>query len=564
MGKEIRAVDYIANFIAEIGAKNIFMLTGTGSVYLDDALAFHPELRHVCARHEAAAVMMAEAAAKLTGDLGIVISTTGPGATNAIGGVAEAWVDSVPLLIISGQVPTGQVLPGIRSFGIQGFNIIENVRAITKYAEVIDEPADIRFHLEKAVSLALEGRRGPAWLDLPMDIQTAMVDPDRLRGYEAVHGALDVGEEVIGEAADYVDQALARARRPLLLFGQGIRNARAETLLKTFIGNSKIPSAHTRMGSDILSDTRSSHLGLVGVRGVPAANGALKEADFILAVGCSLTHAVLGEKFDLLDPSAKLVVVNTDNSEIEKLADITSEGFQADAAGFFDALIAKDSKVGQEFDLNWTQSATNAFQSQMDTFATLDSNPINSYYLARTLDDITDSRHIIANDAGSANYVCSQAMTFSKGQREVTSGAFYSMGVAIPLAIGAACTEREKTIIVVTGDGSIELNIQELRTISQNALNVKVLVINNGGYASIRKSQDDMAEGRYTDDIEILNFKKVAEAFELPYALVDDAKTLNKTLSSLIVKPGPILIEVVCDSSQEMIDSFESEETLLR
>ena len=564
MGKAIRVVDYIADFIAGLGTRNIFMLTGTGSVYLDDALAFHPELHHVCARHEAAAVMMAEASAKLTGDLGVVISTTGPGATNAIGGVAEAWVDSVPLLIISGQVPTEQVLPGIRSFGIQGFNIIENVRAITKYAEVIDDPLDLRFHLEKSVSLALEGRRGPVWLDLPMDIQTALVEPDKLRCYEMGHAESTADAEELTDAVSCVDQGLASAERPLLLFGQGIGNSCSEDMLRRFISDSHIPSAHTRMGSDILAGGASAHLGLVGVRGIPAANAALKEADLVIALGCSLTHAVLGEQFDLIDSDAQIVVVNTDAAEIKKLEAIITRGFQVDVRKFLEELVDRGCKPGLNFDSRWSASAVAAYEKQMKDFSSLDTNPINSYYLARTIDQITDSSHIIANDAGSANYVCSQAMSFANGQREVTSGAFYSMGVAIPLAIGAACTERDKTVIVVTGDGSIELNIQELRTISQNTLNIKVIVINNGGYASIRKSQDDMADGRYTDDIEILDFRAVSKAFELPYALIDDAKKLPTDLPKLISTKGPVLIEVVCDSEQEMIDSFNSEDTLLR
>ena len=551
----IRLTDYIANFLYDHHIRYVFILSGTNSIHLDDAFAHHKGIQYICARHEAAAAIMAEASAKLTGNIGVVIATTGPGGTNAIGGVVEAWVDSVPILVISGQVYKKQISEGVRSFGVQGFNIIENVQNITKYAVQVSDALQIRFHLEKAIHKATTGRPGPVWLDIPFDVQSEKISPDELEGYTPEHSIVNSNRDKVSAVID----TLLDSNKPLIAFGQGIRNAGAIVEFKQMLEQLKIPSITARMGLDILPYSNQYFFGLGGMRGHRAPAVIIKECDLIIAMGTSFTHAFAGENYDQFNPSAKLIMVNIDSSEITKPGLNVDLALEMDLKEFIDMLI-NDSKV-QSMDNNYSEWLKWCSELKKDLPTVLPSyagNPINSYYFVECLNRHSKDNYIFVNDAGSANYVCSQGLKLREGQRELTSGAFYSMGVALPLAIGASVTEPEAQVIAITGDGSIELNIQELLTMSHNNLNIKLFVINNGGYASIRKSQDDMVGGRYTDDEEVLNFSKVSDAFELPYHILVNYHELDEKIPEILDAYGPALIEVVCDKNQKIIAPFEN------
>lgn len=549
----IRVADYVANYLSNLGVKNVFMLSGTGSVHLDDAFAFQKDMNHICARHEAAAVYMAEAASKLTGTIGVVIATTGPGGTNAISGIVEAWVDSTPVLVISGQVNSYQVSVGVRSFGVQGFNIIENVENITKYSTQVTEPESIRFHLDKAVHKAFAGRPGPVWLDIPFDVQASMINPENLKGYVP---------EVCSDESNYdletIKEILIKFQKPLVIFGQGIRTSDSINEFKEFLNLYKTPSISSRMSLDILPYTHPYYFGLGGMRGHKAPAYLMKEADLILILGSSFTHAYAGDVYEFFNQNAKTIMVNIDASEIYKPGLNIDYPIELDLKDFF-KIMNKNSNLEIQGRSSWFDRCRSLHKDNPTVNKSLAKNPINSYYFVECLNNVTNDKHIFVNDAGSSNYISSQALKLKEGQREITSGAFYSMGIALPLAIGAAVTQPDSQVIAITGDGSIELNIQELRTLSQNNLNVKLFIINNGGYASIRKSQDEIVGGgRYTDDEEVLNFKNVAKAFELQFEILDDFETLTSSIEHVLSKKGPALIEVVCDSRQEIIEPFNT------
>ncbi len=551
----MRVADYLSKYLYDIGVKNIFMLSGTGSIHLDDAFAHQNGMEHICARHEAAAVMMAEASAKLTGNIGVVIATTGPGGTNAMGGIVEAWVDSVPILVISGQVFSDQISQGVRSFGVQGFNIIENVQNITKYAVQVSDPRQIRYHLEKAINKATTGRPGPVWLDIPFDIQSEKISSDELEGYTPEYSIVNSNKDKVSAAID----VLLDSNKPLIAFGQGIRNAGAIPEFKHMFEQLKIPAITARMGLDILPYSNPYFFGLGGMRGHKAPAVMMKECDLIIALGTSFTHAFAGENFDQFNPSAKLIMVNIDSSEMTKPGLNIDIAIEMDLKQFISEFIydPKVCKMNGKYS-EWLKKCEKLKKDLPTVLPSFAGNPINSYYFVECLNKHSKKNHIFVDDAGSANYVCSQGLKLREGQREITSGAFYSMGVALPLAIGAAVTEPEAQVIAVTGDGSIELNIQELRTMSHNNLNVKLFVINNGGYASIRKSQDDMVGGRYTDDQEVLNFSKVAGAFELTFHILEDCAKLDVNIPEILSVNGPALIEVICDPKQEIIEPFKT------
>ena len=547
----MKVSDYLSKYLYDIGVKNVFMLSGTGSIHLDDAFAHQDGMHYICARHEAAAAMMAEASAKLTGNIGVVIATTGPGGTNAIGGVVEAWIDSVPILVISGQVYSHQISEGVRSFGVQGFNIIENVQNITKYAVQVSDPFKIRYHLEKAISKSTTGRPGPVWLDIPFDIQSEKISPDELEGYTPENSIVNSNKDKVSAAID----VLLDSNKPLITFGQGIRNAGAIKEFKNLIELLKVPCISARMGLDILPYVNPYFFGLGGMRGHRGPALMMKECDLIIALGTSFSHSFAGENYDQFNPSAKLIIVNIDSSEMTKPGLNVNIAIEMDLKQFISDLIdnPKVCKINSKYS-EWLKKCEKLKKDLPTVLPSFAGNPINSYYFVECLNKHSKKNNIFVDDAGSANYVCSQGLKLREGQREITSGAFYSMGVALPLAIGAAVTEPEAQVIAVTGDGSIELNIQELRTMSHNNLNVKLFVINNGGYASIRKSQDDMVGGRYTDDQGVLNFSKVADAFDLPFHILDDFAKLDVKLTKILSVNGPALIEVVCDPKQDIIE----------
>ena len=551
--KKIRLADYITKYLSSIGVKDVFMLSGTGSIHLDDAFAHQDGMTYTCARHEAAAVMMAAASAKLTGRIGVVIATTGPGGTNAIGGVTEAWVDSVPVLVISGQVFTKQISKGIRSFGVQGFNIIENVKHITKYAKQITNSSKIKYYLERSVYEATTGRPGPVWLDIPFDIQSEKILSKNLVSFSQKKKSI---KNIQNKKITSIIQALNNSKKPLIIFGQGIRNANAITEFKKLLEKIKLPSICARMALDILEYSYPYFFGLGGMRGQAIPAKLLKECDLIIALGTSFTHAFGGQNFDQFNRNANLIMVNIDDNEMNKKNLNANLKISIDLKEFLNEILNTLEK--HEFNLSkdsWLRYSMELKENFK--FPALKGNPINSYYFIECLNNYTNSNSIFVNDAGSANYICSQRLEIKEGQRELTSGAFYSMGVAIPLAIGASVTEPNAQVITITGDGSIELNIQELRTIAINNLNIKLFIINNGGYASIRKSQDDMVGGRYTDDMEILNFSKIADAFELSFFIIDDYKNLNSLLVKILSIKGPVITEVVCDPNQEIFEVFE-------
>ncbi len=545
---------YITKYIEAKKVRKVFMLSGTGSIYLDDAFSKSKKLNYICARHEAAAVMMANATSKLNGTVGVVVATTGPGGTNAIGGLTESWVDSVPILVISGQTFSHQISNKARSFGLQGFNIIDNVKKITKYSAIINDPKKIKYHLDKAFYYATEGRPGPVWLDIPMNIQAAEVNPGLLKGFKKK----DKIKKIDSLKYKKFNKILNHSKNPVILFGQGIRLSNSINIFKKFLKNLNIPAICTRMGLDILKYDDPNFFGLAGIRGHRFAQRILKKADLILTIGTSVPHTVLGKDLNNINKKVQIISNDIDLNELKKKNLNQSKIlFNLDCKDFLEKLRKSIKKSKNHQWSKWFSYC----KEVKNNLPTLDKrvikNPINSYYLIECLNSLSKSNAIFINDAGSANYVSSQGLKIKGNQREITSGAFYSMGVAVPMSVGAAAAyDNRRQAIVVTGDGSIELNIQELRTISLGNFNIKIFVINNGGYASIRKSQDDiMSGGHYIDDTSVLNFENIAKAFKIKYLKIDNYKNLKSKIKSVLNKKGPYLIEVICDDKQKIIET---------
>lgn len=566
----VRVADYIADFIYKQGVSDVFMLTGGGSIYLDDGVACNKNLKVICVRSEATAPMMAEAYSRLNHELGVVYVTTGPGGTNAISGLVEAWVDSAPILIISGQVQRNLTsynsgIKNLRSFGIQELNIIEIVKSITKYAEIVNDPGTIRYHLEKAVHLAKSGRPGPVWLDIPLDVQSARVNEFELEGYIPLTKRSE--QDVVDCQIKNVFNLLKSSNKPLFIGGGGIRSGKTIDEFKELIDISGIPVIFSRLGQDILPFSHKNNLGHGGIKGQYFTSLVMKECDLVISVGSRLSVPFAGEDLNMFSKDARIVMVDVDEAELKRVSMRVDIAIQIDVKLFILKLLdaMKDGRL-PEYN-KWLNRCCDYKEKYPIVTSSYKRNPIDLYYFISRLDVLSRENNIFVSDAGSAYYVTGQGYRFEKGQREITSGAFASMGLTIPLAIGCAVADKDAQILAVTGDGSLELNIQELKTLSSYHLNVKLFVINNGGYVSIRNTQDILCEGRYigSDQAncdEILNFQKVADAFDLPYFLIGKHKNVDSGILEVMNKKGPVLVEVVCDSKQKIIESAKTIEEL--
>ena len=547
----MRVADYITEFLFNNGIKTSFMLSGTGSVFLDDAFANYEGMSYVSARHESAAVMMAVGYYKSSQKPGVALVTTGPGGANAVGGVVEAWVDSVPVIIISGQVESKFLNKELRYFGAQGLNILPIIEPITKFSKTITDPYSIQYYLEKALYCSLEGRPGPVWLDIPFDIQSAIIsDPSKMRMFKPPQRI----EASIDEATAQVDLILEKiinAKRPLFILGQGVRQGDAIEEFKKTIELLDVPFLVSRVAIDIFKASYKNNLGLAGMKGSRYSQKIMDESDLVISLGCSMNVAFTNES-EALFPNADVIMINNDQNEFNK------PGLNLDMKVLLDVKLVLEevikkilTKKNKQF-TSWTEYCLKLKKDYPIVSSNLAGNPINSYFLVSRLAALSNIKQHFVSDAGSSYYVTGQALDYEFGQKDITSGAFATMGVAIPMAIGASCYDKDAQIIVVTGDGSLELNIQELKTVSQNSLNIKIFVINNGGYASIRESQDEYSEGRYTEDEDILDFSKIANAFEMNYEIIDDYISIDEQINKITSNSNPTLIEVVCERDQKI------------
>jgi len=559
--KMVRVADYIANFICQQEVKDVFMLSGGGSIYLNDGVAKIKNLGYVCVRNEATAPMMAEAYARLIGSLGVAYVTTGPGGANAVTGVVEAWVDSAPILIISGQVQRSQTgynakIKELRTFGVQELNIIEVVDSITKYAKMVNDPNNIRYYLEKAVYYAKSGRPGPVWLDIPLDVQSAMIDEESLEGFKPPEQTID--EKKLDDDIGEVLNLLKEAKKPLVIAGQGIRIADAIDDFKRLLEKLNIPVIFSRLGQDILPFSCKNNLGHGGTKGSKTTGLIMKDSDLVISLGSRLAVPFVGTKLDAFSEKAKIVMVDIDESELKKPGVKIHLSIKANVKDFITRLLDKLTTENLPSYDDWLKKCLDCKRKYPLLTPEYKRNPIDLYYFFSRLDALSGENNIFVSDAGSTYYIAGQVLKFEKGQREITSGAFASMGLSIPLAIGCATASKNKQILAVTGDGSLELNIQELKTMSYYNLDIKLFVINNGGYVSIRNTQDDLFGGRYINSNqvgtnEILDFEKIASAFDLPYFNIQKCEEVDEKILEILSSKGPAFIEVVCDNNQRII-----------
>lgn len=561
----IRVADVIMRFLAERGIRDVFCVSGGGIMYLVDALGLETRLRYRINNHEQASAIAAEAYARVTGGLGVCLVTTGPGSTNALSALAGAYVDSVPVLCISGQVRR-EVMADYarqRQNGPQEIDILPMVRPVTKYAVTLYDPERVLVELERACDIALSGRPGPVWINVPLDVQNALVDE------AALPHANDLNRPKARPSLaqlEAVADALARAERPIVIAGGGVRFAGAAAAFRRFVGETGIPVLLTIGAMDLLPEDDPAYLGKFGPVGQRRANFALQNADALLSVGASMSISSIGFNTAQFAMRARTrIMVNVDPGELEKSNYRPDLAIEADADAFLDGLLPLVRARGIRPSQRWLDAcaAWKARYPLVGNEHRIDPDYVSSYVFVDELSDAVASNDVVVTGNSLDAASVYQAFRVRAGQRVFTNVNFGAMGWDLPAAIGAACASPQARTVLVTGDGSIQFNVQELMTLAVNALDVKIFVLNNGGYESIRATQHNHFEGRlvgsdFRSGIGNPDFALLARAYGIEYARIDRDADVRGVLAQVFATPGPVLIELRVSPVQSRIPKVSS------
>jgi acetolactate synthase-1/2/3 large subunit len=556
----------------KLQVETIFMVSGGGIMQLTDALACHGQLRYVCSHNEQATTMEADGYAKVRGGFGVALVTTGPGATNAITGVVGAWQDSTPVMVISGQSKRQQTihqsgLEGLRQFGVQEAHILPMIASVTKYAAMLDDPCTVRYHLEKAAFLARHGRPGPVWLDVPLDVQGAVVDPSELNGFDPIAEGYAAAEELFpaDSIAHEVADFLVKAERPIIMAGAGVRLAGAATILRQLVEQLNIPVVTPRLGIDLLATDHPLYIGRPGIKGNRAGNFAVQNADLLLCVGTRLSINVTGHEYAKFARAAKILVIDIDNVEHQKPTIAIDRFMQCDAHCFLEALMRVTVTIGLRLGDVWPDRCRdwkNRYPVVLSEYG-LQNKPINTYQFTKVLSAQLTVDDVIVIDAGSSSYVVSQAISIKDGQRYLASGGLGAMGYAVPAALGASVARGGGRVIAITGDGSLHMNIQELITIAHERLPVKIFVFNNHSYASIKATQHNYFMDRYIgvdekSGVALPDILKVADLYAIKGVRIENTEDMDGWIKEILSYDGPVLVDIDCSPDQMIIPTVFS------
>jgi acetolactate synthase-1/2/3 large subunit len=608
----MRVADYIARGIARLGVQHVFMVTGGGAMHLNDALGRRDDLTLVFQHHEQACAIAAEGYARITGGVGVACVTTGPGGTNAITGVLGQWHDSIPALFVSGQVRRDTTVAStdlpLRQLGDQEADIVRLVAPIAKYAVSIVEPSTVRFHFEKAVWLATHGRPGPVWLDVPVDVQASEVTPERLPGFDPNELAGDPGEDpgvaiagsgesgslrswpgvqqaaqapgafsgrfdrdAAGEAARQVMERLRIAERPAILAGSAVRTGHCYESFLTTADLLGAPVCTAWNAADLLWHDHPLFAGRPGSVGDRAGNFALQNADVVLVLGCRLNVRQVGYEFPAFAHAAYRIVVDVDEAELSKPTIYPDLAVHADVGFFIEELrrmAELDPPAPHAGWVEWCRERRRRYPVVLPEYRRQD-RPVNPYAFVERLGARLDEGDVIVCANGSACVVTIQALAMKRGQRLLVNSGTAGMGYDLPAAIGAAharqtaCLPRRR-VVCLAGDGSVQMNIQELQTISQHRLPVKVFVFNNAGYASIRQTQDNLFGGHRVGEgpgsgLTFPDMVAVAEAYGIEANRVDRHDELDDAIGATLAGEGPALLDIVMDPGQSFVPKVAAE-----
>lgn len=555
----MRVADYVMARLADAGARQVFLLPGGGAMYLNDALACEKRLEPIPCHHEQACGIAAEANGRVEGPpFGVALVTTGPGATNVITPVAGAWIDSLPLMIVSGQVKRADRLAGrpLRQAGVQEVDIVPMVASITKYAATVESPERIRFHLDRALYEMRHGRRGPVWIDIPLDVQAAQVDPDALEGWDP---PVDLGSDLSASVAK-LRAALARAERPLILAGHGVRVAGAAEEFRDFAEAAEIPVVTTWNALDLLPWDHQLLVGRPGIVALRAPNFAVQSCDLLIVIGCRLDNVVTAFDPKSFASRATKFVIDVDTNELERSAALGATTVVADARKFLRACARTTLVTPRPAWGEWRARCQDwkARYGPGDGQPMRASGEITHYTFVDELSNaIPLGRQVVTGSSGLAVEVFYTVFRNKPGQRVFLTSGLGAMGYGLAAAIGACIGAGRIPTVCVEGDGSLQLNLQELHTLKQLNLPIVLVVMNNHGYASIRNTQRNYFDSRFIgtgpeSNLGMPDHVALAESLGIPAMRIERAEDLAAGLTRAMAERGPFLCDVSLSANETL------------
>lgn len=565
---KIRLADYVADFLVAHGVTDCFSVVGGGAMHLNDALGHKDGLKVTYNHHEQACAIAAEAYARIDNRIAAVCVTTGPGGTNALTGVLGGWLDSIPMFIISGQVRYDTTAryalqytkTPLRAMGDQEYDIVKSVTSMTKYATMIEDPLQIRYALERAWHLATTGRPGPVWIDIPVNYQGSYIETDDLTGYDPAEDDALLPPPVSPDLVSEVLNAITQAKRPVIHAGYGIRLSGAYDLFRSVIDKLNIPIVTYWNAIDLIEDEHPLYVGRAGNMGDRPGNWAIQNADLVIAIGTRISIRQVGYNWKTWARAAKVIMVDIDQAELKKPTLHVDMPIWADAKDFLTQLnsaITQDpvfqNRIWLDACQNWKKNYPVVQPQQWEE----NGSTANVYAFVHYLSEQLPENSLTAVSNGACCVVGHQTYVIKKGSRFANNSAVASMGYGLPAAIGTCIAGGRAETICLEGDGSIMMNLQELQTIITNKLPIKIFLINNSGYHSIRITQSNLFSehckvgiGEESGDLSFPAFRKIADAFGFPYYEAHSNASMKETVDKVLALDGPVFCEIYTDTEQ--------------
>lgn len=557
----IKVSDYIAKRLKEVYAVDtVFMVTGGGAMHLNDS--FGKFIPYVCNHHEQASAIAAEGYARVKQKLAVVNVTTGPGGLNCLNGVFGQWTDSVPVLYISGQVKYSTTTAScadvpLRQLGDQEVDIVSVVKPLTKYAKMVTEPKEIKYHLDKAIFEATTGRFGPVWLDIPMNVQSAMINEDELVDFEPTEIKIKIDDKLINS----VIEKLNSAKRPLIIAGHGIRLSGQKDNFIKLVEKLNIPVVTTFNGLDLIDSGHENFVGRIGTIGQRAGNFALQNADLIIFLGTRNNVRQVSYNWENFAKNAFKIVVDIDSAELDKPTVTPDLKICADLADFIPEMLKSTGSGNSEW-LLWCQQRKEKYSFEnTKEYQSVDEN-INPYSFTRFLTEQLGVKDVLVS-ANATPSICLFQAGKINGQRILMNSGNASMGYDLPFAIGACIANDKKNTICLAGDGSIMMNLQELQTIKHHNLPIKIFVYNNSGYTSIKQTQQNFFDGRLTGSdlqsgVSVPDFVKIALAFGIKSVRLEKNSQLQNIVEDVLNSNEPVICEIILNSDYKFSPKLSS------
>jgi acetolactate synthase-1/2/3 large subunit len=549
----MRLSDYVIQFLRDsYKVDTFFTLSGGGSIFLMDSLGTIENIKYIANHHEQASAIAAEGYARMHDKIGCCIVTSGPGGTNTLTGVLGSWLDSIPMIIISGQVnkemTTSYTKLPLRQLGDQEFNIIDSVKNMTKYAVQVNDPLTIKYHLEKACFEATNGRPGPVWLDLPLNTQSFEINPDELESFIPDYKYLQPTDNDI----DHIIKKLSESKKPLVIVGNGVRLSGGINELKEFLNKTNIPVITAVNGNDIINEDYINYAGRFGTHAQICANNLLDDCDFLLTIGSRLYIRQTGYNFKAFAKNAYKIYTDIDVHELNKPTLFPDYKIATDAKALLVKLNQTELPLSS---YDWQKYVQDKYKNNitvLDKHREKKDIVSNYQFIERLNDILTENDHVITSD-GSANIVTMQVLKLKGNQRLITNTGCAAMGYGLPAAIGASSNNTK--IICIEGDGSLHLNVHELQTMRHNNLPIKLIVLNNNGYLSIKLTQKFLFKGKYvaseeSSGVTMPNFKKLINAYDLPYFSIKNHDEIDSVLKKFLKDNTPAVLEVFIDENE--------------